>query len=374
MRASLIFVGMMTALAASAAEKADIRPDMHAFAAEITTLQKFLLTDADFAAPANEAAIRKSLASLEGHLEHLGTGAFANDPALKVNYGLLQHHIKDANRVFREGGKSFARYMVQSSLQLCIACHTRKKAADFAWPDVEAKDIPQLDKADYLFATRQFKRGVEVYESVAAGFPANRVGQAGLRKALLALAVYYARVAESPKDGARFFGEASARDDFPLYLREELGAWAKEFTAWSKEKPVKGASTEMALLARAKKLLRNDDLSLVSSLDRSFHVRRLRASSLLQAVLESPGEKSPTKAEALLYLGQIYPRLSSSVFFRFGEMYLKACITDYPHTKTARSCYVALELNVSEGYTGTAGTDIPADEQAELHRLKRLAY
>jgi hypothetical protein len=80
------------------------------------------------------------------------------------------------------------------------------------------------------------------------------------------------------------------------------------------------------------------------------------------------------KAEALLYLGQIYPRLSSDLFFRFGDMYLKACISDYPKTSGARACYVALEFSVTEGYSGTAGTDIPEDEQVELMRLKRLAY
>ena len=55
-------------------------------------------------------------------------------------------------------------------------------------------------------------------------------------------------------------------------------------------------------------------------------------------------------------------------------MYLKACITDYAKTSMARACYLALELSISEGYTGTAGTDVPEDEQVELLRLKRIAY
>ncbi len=353
----------------------DPRPDMHALATEISALQKYLLTDADFLAPANEAAIKKSLNSLDSHLTHLGKGTFSNDPALKVNLSMIQQHIKDANRTFNEGAKPFARYMLQSSFQMCIACHTRKKAADFAWPDLDTKEIADIDKADYFFATRQFKKGVAVFEGIIDAYPANQVGQWNLRKALLALAVYYARVSEDPAGGAKYFQKISQKNEFPIYLKQEIKAWSDEFSKWAKESPEKDDKmTETALLAKAKKILRHDDFSLVSELERSFHVRRLRASSLLQRVLEAPGDKSPNKGEALLYLGQIYSRISSSLFFRFGEMYLKACITEYPKTRVAKSCYGALEFAVAEGFSGSAGTNIPEDEQVELIRLKRLAY
>lgn len=371
-----IFLMAVLACGIANAENKDPRPDMHVMAAEITSLQKFLLTDSDFAAPANEPAIKKSLGTLETHLAHLDKGAFADDPSLRVNLSMIQQQIKDVRRTFDSGEKSFARYMLQSSFQMCIACHTRKKAADFSWPDADAKDMAPIDKADYLFATRQFKKGVAVYESIAEGYPGNHVGQPNLRKALLALAVYYARVSEDPAGGAKYFAKVAKNEEFPVYLKEEMGAWAKEFSDWAKEKSGKGTDklTETQLLAKAKKILRHDDFSLISEIGRSFHVRRLRASSLLQRVLEAPGAKSPNKGEALLYLGQIYSKISTSIFFRFGEMYLKACISEYPKTQAARSCYVALEIAVTDGFSGSAGTNVPEDEQVELMRLKRLAF
>ena len=369
----VLMIAAMLALTAQAEDK-NPRPDMQVMASEITALQEYMLSDADFVAPKNEAAIKKSLTSLESHLALLGQGTFADDPALRVNLSLLQQHIKDATRIFDEGGKPFARYMVQSSLQMCIACHTRKKAADFAWPEVDSQDIAPIDKADYLFATRQFKKGLAAYEGIVEGFPAT--DQWNVRKALLSIAIYYARVAEDPASGAAYFAKQAKRDGLPIYLHEEINEWSKEFASWAKEAAGKSSEgqTESVLLARAKKLLRHDDFFLVSELGRSFHVRRLRASSLLQRVLESPGDRSPTKAAALLYLGQIYPRISSSLFFRFGDMYLKACVTEYPKTSEARSCYVALELLVTEAYSGSGGTNIPEDEQVELMRLKRIAF
>ncbi len=372
---SLFVFGLfLPAVAFSAGE--DPRPQMHLLATEISALQKFLLTDADFNAAKNEAEIKKSLDSLNEHLGYLGKKSFSEDPALKANLTLLQQHMEDASRSFKSGGKSYARQMVQSSLQMCIACHTRRKAADFVWPEPEAKDIPPLDRADFLFATRQFTKGRELYESAIGGFPENHTSQWNLRRAMASLAVYYARVSEDPSGGAEYFKKLSVKEELPQYLKQEAAAWAKEFAAWAKESPAKDMSklTESALLAKGKKLLRHDDFTMVSELGLSFHVRRLRASALFHRVLEAPGGKSPAKASALLYLGQIYPRISSNMFFRFGEMYLKACITDYPKSSASKSCYVALEFVVAEGFSGSAGTNIPDDEQVELMRLKRIAY
>ena len=143
------------------AKAEDPRPCMHGLAAEITDLQKFLVSGAGFSSSANEKAIQKSFAVLTEHLDHLGQGTFKDDPALKVNLSLLQSHVKDASRSFGQGSKSFARYMMQSSLQMCIACHTRKKAVDFSWPEPNAKDLPPIDRADYFFATRQFQKGLK---------------------------------------------------------------------------------------------------------------------------------------------------------------------------------------------------------------------
>ena len=130
----------------------------------------------------------------------------------------------------------------------------------------------------------------------------------------------------------------------------------------------------MEILTEAKRLLKKDDFSLVGDSDRRFHIRRLRASVLFQKVLEAPGEKSPLKAEALYYLGQIYHRIAHQLFFRFGELYLKTCITEYKKTHEAQECYNALEEAVTEGYTGSAGTSIPQEEEVELIQLKRLAF
>ncbi len=355
------------------AESKDPRPEMQILAQEITAIQKYLLSENKFAAKENDAAIKKSLNSITGHLNGMKSGAFANDPALKVNLDLLDSHMKDANQAFQEGKKSFARYMIQSSMQMCIACHTRHKSYDFALPDGDLGDLSDADKAQYFFATRQFEKGKELHEKMVAGYPGNGSSLQQVRNSLLSLAVFYARIKSDPLTGAAYFDKQAKRSDLPKYMTKEVAAWGKEFSAWAGEKR-KNLKSDAQKMAEAKRLLRKDDFQLVGDSDRNFHVRRLRASALLHEILEAPGEKSPRKGEALYYLGQIYQRIAHIIFFRFGEMYLEACVREYSKTAVARDCYSALELAVSEGYTGSAGTDIPDSEQVRLMQLKRLAY
>lgn len=357
------------------AEAADIKPEMHVLAQEISAMQKFLLTDAEFSDAKNDTAIKSSLNKISEHLSFLGKSPISDNAALRVNLNLIQQHIADAKKSFEAGSKSYARFMMQSSMQMCIACHTRTKTSDFALPEVDLSKVKLEDQGDYFFATRQFDKGKEVFSSMILDFPKNMIGQFALRKALVSMAIYFSRVKSDPKAGADFFTQVSKVNGLPSYIKKEASEWAKDFKDWGKE-PEKNSNslTESQLLMQAKKILKSDDLSLVSDNGRSFHIRRLRASVLLHKILESPGTKSPAKGEAIYYLGQIYHRISSNLFFRFGEMYLKTCISEYQKTATARNCYDALERAVSEGYTGSGGSDIPDEEEIELVRLRRLAY
>jgi hypothetical protein len=361
-------------LLAAAAEK-DPRPYMHVFAKEIAALQRYIFSEGGFTAPENSGKIEESLHKITEHAKSLQGKVFKEDPALKTNADLLAAHMSETERLFKSGNKPFARFMAQSSMQMCIACHTREKSFDFALPEAELEGLSPLDKANFYFATRQFEKGKEIYVGAVGAYPGNGISAMQLRSSLLALAVYFAKVKEEPAQAAAYFEKIAARKDLPPYLQSEAKAWARDFKDWSAEKaPAKAKPTELVLIGRAKQILAADDFSLIGDSDRQFHIRRLRASSLLHQVLEAPGDRSPAKAQALLLLGQIYQRVSYNLFFRFGEMYLKTCIQEYKKTREAKNCYDALEQMLSEGYTGSLGTNVPEDEQVELFRLKRLAY
>jgi tetratricopeptide (TPR) repeat protein len=384
MKALLFGLCVSLALPASAfaaaktapAAKKDPRAQMHVLAAEISVLQRYLLSEAAFADPKNEKAIRSSVESMRRHVGALDDkkGPFAEDPALRANAGQLARHLEGVSRTFRSGDKNFARYMLQSSLSMCVACHTAGKVKyDFHLPEGDGLNAPPLERANYLFATRQFDKGKDLYEKLVDGYPENKAERTDVQKALNALAVYYVRVKEDPKAGASYFSAIAKESWASENDRQEFKAWADYLKAWSEEPAAKLEGDE-GLLGEARRVLNGDDLTAIGKGTGAEYVRRLRASALLHRVLESPGTKSTTKGEALLLLGQVYQRLNHHLFFRFGEMYLKACVREYKGEKVAQDCYRALERSIQEGYTGSSGTKIPADERAELDALKKLAF
>jgi hypothetical protein len=159
MRTILFFLAILLPFHSWASSKPSAKPGMHALAKEISALQKFLFSESQFAAPENQPQIRTSIDAMSKHLSELET-SFKGDPVLEANLKLFSRHVKDANRSFQEGNKPFSRYMLQSSLQMCISCHTRGKVDwDFALPEDTVAGATELERADFFFATRQFEKG-----------------------------------------------------------------------------------------------------------------------------------------------------------------------------------------------------------------------
>jgi hypothetical protein len=80
---------------------------------------------------------------------------------------------------------------------------------------------------------------------------------------------------------------------------------------------------------------------------------------------------SPQAPEILYWLSLAERRLSSTYFFSLSDLYLKDCITLYPKSPYAKKCYQEYEDNITFGFSGSKGTDIPIEEKQELDRLKR---
>ncbi|MGZ3659093.1 MAG: hypothetical protein ACXVCI_11820 [Bdellovibrionota bacterium] len=339
--------------------------DMHALTREVMTLQKFLFSESEFKSPKNDASVRDSLAAMEQHLSRLETKVFTDQPALRANASMLSNQILEADQAFKAGDKAYARYVLEGSLQMCVACHTRTASHDFALPPADLKDASTLERANFYFATRQFDLGRAAYEEYLS-LGNKKLNPRLTRAAALALATYYARIKADPAGGREYFLRMSKGKKLSQAQWREYQDWAFEFGRWADEgKPSDVAMTDEQMMKKAKALLKGD-----IGRRGAPEIRRLRASALLHAVLESPGETSPLKAEALQALGNIYEVMDMPLYTGFGDMYLKACISDYKKSKTAEQCYQMLESFVRK----RTGPKAPEIEEGELRKWKSLAY
>ncbi len=56
-----------------------------------------------------------------------------------------------------------------------------------------------------------------------------------------------------------------------------------------------------------------------------------------------------------------------------ADEYLGACVQEYPHSTIGEKCFNQYSDNVVVGYSGSAGTNIPAAVREHLARMKALA-
>jgi hypothetical protein len=91
---------------------------------------------------------------------------------------------------------------------------------------------------------------------------------------------------------------------------------------------------------------------------------------LFNYLAENP--KSELAPEILYWLSIAEHRMSQTYFFSLGDIYLKDCIRKYPASPYAKKCYLEYADSIETGYSGSSGTDIPAEEKKELQKLKSL--
>ena len=82
--------------------------------------------------------------------------------------------------------------------------------------------------------------------------------------------------------------------------------------------------------------------------------------------------KTDLAPEILYWLSVAEHRMNQTYFYSLGDLYLKDCIKKYPTSPYAKKCYQEYADSIEAGYSGSGGTDIPAEERKELIKLKNL--
>ena len=105
--------------------------------------------------------------------------------------------------------------------------------------------------------------------------------------------------------------------------------------------------------------------------DGSRDVDLLLASGLLSNYLfENPETRMAPDLSFWLGWSEIY--LKRENFFGSGDRFLKQCIRKYPAHPMALQCFDVYKENVQFEFSGSAGTNIPADIEKELKQLESL--
>lgn len=360
----------------AAADKAQVVSTMRSNFETLMKLQPFVADPKKFADPENREEIQGLLDNLSG-LKHVFKESMnEQEPGLAAVSTLFSDYLKDMQEGFSHGASAgYVRNQLRTMTGFCMSCHTRvatDKNFEDAQKKVESSDLKPFQKAEFYAATRQFDNALASFDKIISNTPEGEAGLIETSHALKNALSITVRVKQDPKATYYLLEKLASRRDLPEFMRREVAEWKKDTQAWMKEKkPAKTASAD-TLIAKARGLVERAGKIQLYAADHAGDISYLRATNAIHEALQR-NPRSPERAEALYLLGVCYSALQDPLLWALDELYFEACVREFPHTKTSKSCYQRYASKVYWGYSGSGGTFVPDEELKKLKALRTLA-
>jgi len=361
------------ALALAMPGSASPEPTMRGFRTAFEGLLPYITSSEAFASGDNGPAIEAGLARLQAHAEPTSHAEHLRRSDMLHTLAPLRELLGEARRSYASGHAERARTLLGWSVGVCASCHSRLPQPGLSF-DGSAAELREavadpLERARLLFAFRRHAAARSGFAEIVRGYPANGIGVYRVVRALEYLAAIDVRVARDPDQAIATLTPLVRAGRLPGFVRLDVEVWLDDLRVWQAE-PSLDLDSAGTLLAEARRILGasvNDDVGLLR--DRSRQVPYLRASGLLHQLLA----REPTAAvaaEAQLLLGICYMSLDQQAYLGLDAAYLTSCVRRDPSSVIARRCFGLLEESVILGFSGSSGTHVPDDIQAELDELR----
>jgi hypothetical protein len=324
-----------------------------------------------FQDPQRRAAILAALAKLASYgarLESHGEGG-------EAGFAFLSHSLaqdtREVHRRYATGRYSQARFLLHHVTDVCVACHSRlpedstRPLGRVLIADETVKALPADERAQFEMATRQFEAAAVSFESLFTD-PSASPGDMDLMGPFEGYLELCLRVQHDPERAIRTFRRLAEREDLPDRVRLNIDTWIVSLRQL-RDAPLAGTALEQAraLLAQAQDRERFPD-------DRRALVPFIAASGVLHRYVSTQTEPGAATGEAYYLLGLIEANVGRTFWASETEHYLEAAIRVGPAEPYADAAFALLEEFVVAGYSGSAGSHVPASVIAHLAELREL--
>jgi tetratricopeptide (TPR) repeat protein len=340
---------------------------------EIDKLTPFLLNGDKFTDSKNEKIINEHLNNLVNLFKTIQKHPKISTTGFSISRDQIETQLKETLDAFNSKHQSFARHKLNSTLGLCISCHTQlptgEKLKIFGGIDIEKNIQHVFEKAEFYFITRDFPKAIQNYDLFISQYKKND-DRLLLESALNHKLTYFTRIMRTKTEEAiASFNENLKNKEIPETTRLQITNWIKELKATTALDNTGKPITEKQMKQFLKKVTRNNEEGPRVSMFANHEAQDLKISGILYEYLNSNPESSLVP-EILYNLATIDKRLNFNIFYSLGDLYLKECIEKYPTSRFAKLCYQEYEEEKILSYTGSAGTFLPEDVKKELDELK----
>jgi len=376
MKNTVVYLGLvLSVVGAYAKERPEVKSSMQQMFNSLLNLQPFLASPEKFSNPKNSEIIRKDLNRLATFKHVFPKDMKSEEPGIFTISRMFHETIEDARERFKKGNYDYSRHRLRTATAFCFNCHSRvpsEKNFEDLQKRVEASQLTPFEKADVFAATRQFDKALKSYTDILAVAPKTTMDVVEYTRSLRRALSITVRVKQNPKETLELIDSVAQRKDLPEFILRLAQQWQKDAQYWLDDKSSAKKMTPEELVEKANKLIERAETLQSFPADENGDISYLRASNYLHESLdESPQNKS--RIEALYLLGVAYSALQDPTLWDLDRLYFESCIREAPHTEYAKKCYQRYSEKVYMGYTGSAGTFIPDDEQRRLEELRKLS-
>jgi hypothetical protein len=325
-----------------------------------------------FASAGERDTVRAGLEKIAARADALAKHADSSQADFASRGEVLAADARHAAARFGSGRLVDARFVALQLTESCVGCHSRLPSdadAPFAAKlvdDAKLAGLSPAERARLSIATRQFDKSLELYEGVLTS-PPSGADYAARTPDLVEYLIVAVRVKRDPERAAKLLEKLEKRKETPPDIRREIGPWLARLSAEGK------VVKETPTLARAKTLVESAKRARPYPYSKAGLIDDLLASSVLHRLLEDPLQTKGDRAETYYLLGLTDANVRSSPWLSEAGWYLASAIRTAPHTQTAVRAFEAYEDMTILEWTGSAGTEMPADVTRELDRLRALA-
>lgn len=346
---------------------------MRQFFEELKYLKKYSVSEKKFSDPKNTVEISQHLNSFAKAAKAAGHDPILKHDNFKFSQRVLENHIQETARVFDKGNKNFSRWMLNSTLSVCMSCHSQMPSGNRTFFEFTKQEsyFSEFEQAEFLFATHDFDKASALYDKII-----NRSlkfdDKFEVEKALERQVAYYSRIKRNPKEAIKKFESYKKVQNLTETTLRDIDNWILQFKNWQLDHDiVPKFANEKEILKFARTHL---DPKAAKTNNQSYGpdlVTHLYTSGLLYEYLFTH-PKSKATPEILYWLAVSDRMINHNFFYSLADLYLKECVIEYPTLPIAKKCYSEYEKEMIFSYSGSAGTNLPGDVKDELESLQRL--
>ena len=311
---------------------------------------------------------------------------FFQKPGFKPSLDTINSHLEDTILSLQSQNYVFAQSRLKAVTALCVSCHSQlsDSMAKNAFGEAIGKEKRSRFESDYAFANylylvRRFTESINYFEmsiksnleksqnsSNSKVFDDNSNGQE-IMGAIRRVLSIYTKINLNSEKAIAFLKKYQSNKSISKFNKVTINTWITSLERWKNFDPNKPIMIEDFIA----KYLEPIEITKEKTKTEDGDITLLIASGILSKYLSENSQTS--LAPAILYwLSLSERRLSNTYFFSLSDLYLKDCITLYPKSPYAKKCFREYEENLTFGYSGSAGTDIPEGEKRELEKLRKL--